>query len=84
MCNRTPECVELYVVRKTSPAVDLHDRQPGAVRLLEGGVAGNVDLPQLEVELVAHPAHLCERALAQMTTRRVKDGDVGLTGRCHE
>ena len=71
------------MVRKTSPAVDLDHRQPGAVRLLEGGIAGNVDLPQLEVELVAQLAHLLERTLAQMATRRMEDGDLGLTGRCH-
>ena len=83
MCNRTPESSELEVVREAPPAVDLDHRQPRAVCLLEGGIARNVDLPQLEVELVAQPAQLFERTLAQVATRRMEDGDVRLTGRCH-
>ena len=71
------------MIRETSPAVDLDHRQPGAVCLLEGRIARNVDLPQLEVELVAQPAHLFERALTQMATSRMKDGDVRFTDRCH-
>ena len=68
---------------KRLPAVDLDHRQPLAVDLLERRVAGDVDLAQLEPELVAQRAHLLERALAEMTAGRVKDGDVGLTDRCH-
>ena len=62
---------------KRLPAVDLDHRQPLAIGLLEGRIAGDVDLAQLEPELVAEPPHLLERALAEMAPLRVVDDDLG-------
>ena len=77
MCNRFPERIGLDVVRETAPAVDLDHREPLPILGLEGGVAADVHLPQIEAELVTERAHLLERALAQVTAFRVKDGDLG-------
>jgi hypothetical protein len=51
LCNRAAERIHLYVVGKTSTAVDLDDGQPLAVGGLELLVAADVDLPQYEAEL---------------------------------
>jgi hypothetical protein len=64
------------VVRKTSPAVDLDNRQPSAVGLFENGIAADVDLAQLEAELFAQASHLLECTLAQMATRRMEDDNL--------
>ena len=76
----------MYVVRKSPPAVDLDDRQPRAIALLERRIAGDVDLAEIEAELVAQSTHLLERALAEMTACRVIDDDVdqspSATDRC--
>jgi hypothetical protein len=56
LCKRTAERIGVYVVDETPPAVDLHYRDPLAVRGFELGIAVDRDLPQLEVELV-----LCRR-----------------------
>jgi hypothetical protein len=61
------------VVGKTPPAVDLDHRDPLAVRRLELRVPADVDLSQLEAELHAQPAHLLERALAEVAALRVID-----------
>jgi hypothetical protein len=82
LCNRTPECSELDVVREAPPAVDLDHRQPLPIGRLERRIPADVDLAQLESELVLQPAHLLERALAEVATLRVEDGYVGLTDRC--
>ena len=86
MCNRPPERVELYVVGKAPAAGDLDDRQPLSIGLLERRIARDVDLAEVEAELVAQSTHLLERALAEMTTCRVIDGDVdqsrSATDRC--
>ena len=76
MCNRPAERFGLHVVRETAPAVDLDHRQPLPVLGLEGRVAADVDLAQVEAELVAERANLFERALAQVTAFCVKDGDL--------
>jgi hypothetical protein len=44
LCNRTPECSELDVVREAPPAVDLDHRQPFAIGRLERGIPADVDL----------------------------------------
>ena len=76
MCNRFSERIGLDVVGETAPAVDLHDREPLPILGLKGGVAPDVDLPQIEAELVAERADLLERALAQVATFGVKDADL--------
>jgi hypothetical protein len=75
LCNRFPECIGLDVVGEPAPAVDLDDREPLPILGLEGRIAGDVHLPQVEAELVAERPHLRERALAQVTAVSVKDGD---------
>jgi hypothetical protein len=42
----------VHVVDETAATVDLHDRDPLAVRSLEAGIAVDLDLAQLEAELV--------------------------------
>ena len=56
----------MHVVRKAPLSVDLHDRDPLAIRSLERGIALDRDLPQLEAELVARGAHDPPRRLAEM------------------
>jgi hypothetical protein len=76
LCNRSPEGVGLHVIREPAPAVDLHDRQPLAVFGLEGGVAGDVDLPQVEPELLPELGDHAAGALAQMAARGVIQDDL--------
>jgi hypothetical protein len=83
LCNRAAERVGLDEVREPPPAVDLHDGQPLAIRLLQMGYAGDVDLPKLEPELVPELSKLLECALAEVTAPRVVERDLRLTGRCH-
>jgi len=75
LCNRPPQRVGLDVVGETAPAVDLHHGQPLAVFGLEGRVAPDVDLDQIEAELGAQRAHLFERALAQVAVLGVVNDD---------
>ena len=77
MCNRSAERFGLDVVRETAPAVDLDHRQPLPVLGLEGRVAADVDLAQVEADLVAERAHLRERPLAQVTAFSVVNGYLG-------
>jgi hypothetical protein len=76
LCNRTAEGVHLNVVRKAPFAVDLDDRQPLPVGLLQVLVPGDVDLAEVEAELVLQGPHLLERALAEVAAFRVVDDDV--------
>ena len=76
MCNRAAQCVDLHVVREAAPAVDLDDRQPLAIRGLELGLAGDVDLVQVEAELGSERTHLGERTLAEVAPLRVIDDDL--------
>ena len=80
MCNRTAEGIDLNVVGKAPSAVDFDDRQPLPVGLLQGLVAGDVDLAQVEAELVAQRPHLFERALAEVAPFGVVDDDVRAYG----
>jgi hypothetical protein len=82
LCNRSPERLELDVVREPPPAVDLDDRQPLSIGRLEHGIARDVDLPQLEPELRLEFPHLPERAFAEMTSLGVVEDDLGLRDRC--
>jgi hypothetical protein len=77
LCNRSAEGIDLKVVRETAPAVDLDHREPLAVLGLEGIVAGDVDLPQIEAELRLEGSQLFERPLAEVAALRVVDDDVG-------
>jgi hypothetical protein len=57
-------------------AADLDHREPLAVFGLEGGVAGDVDLSQLEPELVPQPLELRPRALAEGAVGGVVERDL--------
>jgi hypothetical protein len=76
LCNRSAERIELDVVREPPASVDLDDRQPLSIGRFELGIAGDVDLAQLEPELLVQAAHLLECALAQMAPLRVVDDDL--------
>jgi len=65
------------VVDETPTAVDLDDRDPLAVRRLEGGVAVDRDLPQLEAQLVLRRDDDTARCLAEMAARRGVQDDLG-------
>jgi hypothetical protein len=80
LCNRSPEGVGLDVVRETAPAVDLDHGQPLAVLGLEGGIAGDVDLPEVEAELLPERSHDAAGRLAEMTARGVVEDDLGRYG----
>jgi len=56
------------VVHERPLAVDLDDRQPLAIPRLELGVAGDVDLVQIELDLAPN---LCERALRTLAETAV-------------
>ena len=77
MCNRSPEGVGLDVVGEPAPAVDLDDRQPFAVLRLEGGLAGDVDLAQLEAELALELGDDDAGSLTQVAARSVVERDLG-------
>jgi hypothetical protein len=77
LCNRPAQGVGLDVVREAAPAVDLDHRQPLPVFGLEGRVAGDVDLPQVEAELLAELRDDAAGALTQVAPRRVIDNDLG-------
>ena len=70
-----PERLGRDEVREGTNAVDLDDRQIGAVAALELRVAGDVDDGEVEAELVPRPADDLERALAEPAVRSVVDGD---------
>jgi hypothetical protein len=77
LCNRSAEGVGLDVVRETAPAVDLDHGEPLPVFGLESGIAGDVDLPQVEAELLAERGHHAAGRLAEMTARGVVEDDLG-------
>jgi hypothetical protein len=65
----------MHVVGERALAVDLDDRQPLSVASLQLGVAGDVDLLQLEGVLGTHRIQDPPRRRAQMATGRVVEGD---------
>ena len=77
MCNRRAQRIDLDVIGKAPPPVDLDDREPLAVFGLEGLVAGDIDLAEREAELGLERPDLGERPLAEVAARRVVDDDVG-------
>jgi hypothetical protein len=83
LCNRTAEWARLDVVGEPPPAVDLDHGEPLPVARLELRIAGDVNLAEVEVELLAEGSQLLERTLAEVTPRRVVDDDLGSMGKCH-
>ena len=77
MCNRPAQRIGVHVVDETAPPIDLHDRDPLAVRGLELGVAVDRDLAQLEAELVARRDDDAPGRLAEVAARRGEENDCG-------
>jgi hypothetical protein len=65
------------VVHEAAPSVDLHHRNPFAVRRFELGIAVDCNLPQVEVELVVRSADDAPGRLAEVAARRGKEDDLG-------
>ena len=73
MCGEAaPEPLRLDVVDERANAVDLDDREEGAVPGLELLVAPDVDLAEVEVELGAQLGELRTRSLAEVAAFRVE------------
>jgi hypothetical protein len=71
-----PEGGFVYEVGKGSLTVDLDHRQPLAVSRLQLGVAGDVDLRELEIGLRGERAERLPRPLAEMAAGRVVENDL--------
>jgi hypothetical protein len=70
-CEPAAEAVSVDVVHERALPVDLDHRQPLAVPRLERGVAGDVDLGELEAELVAERPDGRARPLAEVAVASV-------------
>jgi hypothetical protein len=77
LCNRPPQRVGVHVVDEAPPPVDLHDRDPLAVRGLQLGVAVDRDLAQLEAELLARSRDDAVGRSAEVAARRSEEDDLG-------
>jgi len=75
LCNRPPQRVGVHVVDEPPPAVDLHNRDPLAVRGLEPGIAVDRDLAQLEAELVPRSRNDPAGSSAEVAARRGEEDD---------
>ena len=73
----TSECICVDVVDERPLSVDLHYRQPFAIRSLELVHARDVDLRVVEAELVAQLAQPLLRALAERASLCAVETDVG-------
>ena len=80
MCDLLAQCRRVDVVDERAPSVDLDDRQPLAIRLLERRVAADVDLRQLEPELAPNAGDDGSRALAQVAAGGVVEADLARYG----
>jgi hypothetical protein len=65
------------VIDEAASAVDLHDRNPLAVRSLEPRVTVDRDLSQLEANLVSCPGDDAAGRLAEVAARRGEEDDLG-------
>jgi hypothetical protein len=76
LCDLAAEGVGVHVVRERTLAVDLDDREPLAVALLELGDARDLDLLQIELVLRAELLKLSASAVAEVAIRGVEEGDL--------
>ena len=65
------------MVDEAPPAVDLHHRDPLAVRRLELGIAVDRNLPQLEAELVVRRGDDPPGRRAEVAARCGEEDDLG-------
>ena len=80
MCGQpAPQRVREDVVREQPLALEFDDREELAVRGLEVGVPGDVDLDKRESELLAQRDELLAGSFAEVTALRVEERD----GRAH-
>jgi hypothetical protein len=77
LCEPSPQRVGLHEVRECPLAVDLDDRQPLSVAALELGVAGDVDLLELERDLRSDRLEDAARCRAQVAVASVVEDDPG-------
>jgi hypothetical protein len=77
LCNRPAQRVGVHVVDEATLPVDLHHRDPFAVRGLELGVAVDRDFSQLEAELVVRSADDAPGSRAEVAARRGEEDDLG-------
>jgi hypothetical protein len=76
LCNRAAQRVRVHVVDEAAPAVDLDDRDPLAVLVLERGVAVDRNLAQLEAELVLRGSDDAAGRRAEMAASRGEEDDL--------
>jgi hypothetical protein len=76
LCNRLTQRFGVHVVDEAPSAVDLHHRDPLAVRSLEVRIAVDRHLPQLEPELLACRRDDAPGGLAQVAARRGEEDDL--------
>jgi hypothetical protein len=67
----------MHVVDETPSPVDLHDRDPLAVRGFELGIAVDRDLSQVEAELVVRRRDDALGRITQVAARRGEEDDFG-------
>ena len=77
LCEPPAERFGVHVVGEDALAVDLDHGQPLAIARFELGLAGDVDLVELEVLFDAQLGQLRSRALAEMAVGGVVEGDPG-------
>ena len=72
-----PEGVRVHVVRERPRSVDFDHGQPLAVPRLQLGIAADVDLPKVELDLLANREQDIARTVAQVAALRVVENDLG-------
>jgi hypothetical protein len=77
LCELSSKRIGLNEVRERELAVDLDHGQKLAVTLLEPGVAGDVDLLELERLLGPHGLEHAPRRRTQVAIRSVVEDDAG-------
>ena len=77
MCNRPAQRFGVHVVDEPPPAVDLHDRDPLAIRRLELGIAVDRNLAQFEAELVVRGRDDALGRRAEVAARGGEEDDLG-------
>jgi hypothetical protein len=77
LCELSPQRVRRHEVRERPLPVDLDHRQPLAVAALQLGVAGDVDLLELERDLRPDRLEDAARGRAQVAVGSVVEDDAG-------
>jgi hypothetical protein len=76
LCGQVPaQSLGVHVVGKRAATVDLDHGQPLAIARLKLGLAADIDLAQVELDLLLHREQDIARTLAQMAALRVIQND---------